>query len=233
MRLYQFANDGSSLIPWHCTPLGGAIPAALASFMGKLLVGCGKSLRLMECGRQRLLRKCEFQGLPNLVTSIFTQGYRVYVGDSHESFHFMRYRKHDNSFYIFADDFSPRCVSSGSASFLSFPVQHCSVSEALSVIVVCTMARAVMWLYRYLSCALHLDYDTMVGADKFGNLCVVRIPQDMSRIVEDDPTGGKSAAINGKLNSAPHKLEAIVNFHAGDLIMSLQLCSLQQGGQEV
>ena len=73
----------------------------------------------------------------------------------------------------------------------------------------------------------------MVGADKFGNLCVVRIPQDMSRIVEDDPTGGKSAAINGKLNSAPHKLEPIVNFHAGDLIMSLQLCSLQQGGQEV
>lgn len=110
MRLYQFAADGSSLIPWHSTPLGGAIPAALAGFMGKLLVGCGKSLRLMECGRQRLLRKCEFQGLPNLVTSIFTQGYRVYVGDSHESFHFMRYRKHDNSFYIFADDFTPRCA---------------------------------------------------------------------------------------------------------------------------
>jgi splicing factor 3B subunit 3 len=86
---------------------------------------------------------------------------------------------------------------------------------------------------RYLSCALHLDYDTMAGADKFGNFCVVRIPQDMSQIIEDDPTGGKAAAISGKLNSAPHKLEPLANFHAGDLIMSLQLCTLQQGGQEV
>lgn len=73
----------------------------------------------------------------------------------------------------------------------------------------------------------------MVGADKFGNVCVVRIPQDMSRIVEDDPTGGKSAGMMGQLNSAPHKLEPIINFHAGDLIMSLQLSTLQQGGQEV
>jgi splicing factor 3B subunit 3 len=107
VRLYQFADHGS-LIPLHSTPLGGQIPAALAGFMGKLLVGCGKSLMLMQCGQQRLLKKCQFQGLPSLVTSIFTQGYRVYVGDSHESFHFMRYRKHDNSFYIFADDFTPR-----------------------------------------------------------------------------------------------------------------------------
>jgi splicing factor 3B subunit 3 len=73
----------------------------------------------------------------------------------------------------------------------------------------------------------------MAGGDKFGNFCVVRVPQDMSQIIEDDPTGGKSAAISGKLNSAPHKLEPIANFHAGDLIMSLQLCALQQGGQEV
>jgi hypothetical protein len=73
----------------------------------------------------------------------------------------------------------------------------------------------------------------MVGADKFGNVCALRIPQDMSRIVEEDPTGGKAAAFNGKLNSAPHKLDPIVNFHVGDLIMSLQLCTLQQGGQEV
>jgi hypothetical protein len=80
---------------------------------------------------------------------------------------------------------------------------------------------------------MHLDYDTMVGADKFGNVCVCRIPRDMSHIVEDDPTGGKLAAANGKLNSAPHKLEPIVNFHVGDLVMSLQLCTLQQGGQEV
>lgn len=112
MRLYQFAADGRSLIPWHKTSLGsGAIPAALAEFQGRLLVGCGKSLRLMECGRKKLLRKCEFAGIPNLITSITTSGYRIYVGDSHDSFHFMRYKKNENSFYIFADDMSPRCAA--------------------------------------------------------------------------------------------------------------------------
>lgn len=112
VRLYQFAPDGRSLIPWHKTSLGpGAIPAALAAFQSRLLVGCGKSLRLMECGRKKLLRKCEFQGIPNLITTISTSGYRIYVGDSHESFHFLRYKKLENSFYIFADDMCPRCAA--------------------------------------------------------------------------------------------------------------------------
>eukprot|EP00892_Ulva_mutabilis_P005704 jgi/Ulvmu1/3505/UM162_0012.1 len=194
VRLYLFAADGRSLVPWHKTSLGpGAIPAALSEFQGRLLVGCGKSLRLMECGRKKLLRKCEFQGIPNLVTSISTSGYRIYVGDSHDSFHFMRYKKHENSFYIFADDMCPR----------------------------------------YVTCALQLDYDTMVGADKFGNVSVLRIPKDISYQVEEDPTGGKFAASSGMLNSAPHKVEAVANFHAGDLITSLQLCALQQGGQQM
>jgi hypothetical protein len=143
VKLYQFAADGKSLIPWHSTPLGGAIPAALAGFMGKLLVGCGRSLRLMECGRRRLLRKCEFQGLPNLVTGIHTQGYRVYVSDSHESFHFMRYRKHDNSFYIFADDFTPRYARIVQ-SWL------CSLSAAASPqLIFCTLVGCTpQWAFR-------------------------------------------------------------------------------------
>ena len=86
---------------------------------------------------------------------------------------------------------------------------------------------------RYVTCALQLDYDTMVGADKFGNISVLRIPKDVSYQIEEDPTGGKFAASGGMLNSAPHKVEAIVNFHAGDLVTSLQLCALQQGGQQV
>lgn len=73
----------------------------------------------------------------------------------------------------------------------------------------------------------------MVAADKFGNVSVLRIPKDISYQIEEDPTGGKFAASGGTLNSAPHKVEAIANFHAGDLITSLQLCTLQQGGQQV
>jgi len=50
--------------------------------------------------------------------------------------------------------------------------------------------------------------------------------------VEDDPTGGKSAAALGRLNGAPNKLEAITQFHVGDTVTCLQRATLQPGGGE-
>jgi splicing factor 3B subunit 3 len=88
-------------------------------------------------------------------------------------------------------------------------------------------------MFRYLSCALHLDYDSMAGADKFGNIFLTRMPADISLQVEDDPTGGKFAATGGMLNAADNKVNSIINFHVGDLVMSMQLTALQAGGQEV
>ena len=51
--------------------------------------------------------------------------------------------------------------------------------------------------------------------------------------VEDDPTGGKFANMQGQLNGAPNKLEAVINYHIGDTVTALQKCTLQPGGQEV
>jgi len=74
----------------------------------------------------------------------------------------------------------------------------------------------------------------MAGADKFGNVFVTRMPADISLQVEDDPTGGKFAAVGGgTLGAADHKVEPVINFHVGDLVMSMQLTALQSGGQEV
>jgi hypothetical protein len=111
VRVYKFSPDGMSLQLLHTTPLGSTAPSALAEFEGRLLVGCGRSLRLMECGKKKMLRKCEFSGLPNIIASIHTMGSRIYVGDAHESFHFMRYKRQENSFYVFADDSTPRYAS--------------------------------------------------------------------------------------------------------------------------
>uniref|UniRef100_A0A251U821 Putative cleavage/polyadenylation specificity factor, A subunit n=1 Tax=Helianthus annuus TaxID=4232 RepID=A0A251U821_HELAN len=44
---------------------------------------------------------------------------------------------------------------------------------------------------RWLTSAYHVDFDSMAGADKFGNIYFVRLPQDVSDEIEDDPTGGK------------------------------------------
>ena len=51
--------------------------------------------------------------------------------------------------------------------------------------------------------------------------------------VEEDPTGGKFANMQGLLNGAPNKMEAVINFHVGDTVTALQKCTLQPGGQEV
>lgn len=76
-----------------------------------------------------------FQHIPNFITSIHTMGDRIIVGDIQESFHFIRYKKHENQLIIFADDTSPR----------------------------------------WITCSTLLDYDTIAGADKFGNIAVVGI----------------------------------------------------------
>lgn len=114
-------------------------------------------------------------------------------------------------------------------------------------------------LCRFITSSCLLDYDTVAAADKFGNVCVLRLPSDVSAKVEDDPTGGKvgarpsqapasatpanrpapphTQAFQGSSSSAtsmaPFKVEAECNFHIGDIVTSLQRATLQPGGTEV
>ncbi|KAJ7975878.1 splicing factor 3B subunit 3-like [Quillaja saponaria] len=85
---------------------------------------------------------------------------------------------------------------------------------------------------RWLTASYHVDFDTMAGADKFGNIYFVRLPQDVSDEIEEDPTGGRIKWEQGKLNGAPNKVEEIVQFHVGDVVTSLQKASLIPGGGE-
>src|SRR3546814_11232129 len=84
---------------------------------------------MYELGKKKLLRKAENRQFPTFIVRIHSQGDRIYVADAMESMHFVKYKRHENSFVIFADDTTPRFVT---ASTL-------------------------------------LDYDTVGGADKFGN----------------------------------------------------------------
>jgi len=202
VRLYRFLDGGrGGLALVHKTALGG-IPGALVPFQGRLLAGVGPSLRLLDLGRKKLLRKCEYRSLPTYCVHLSTTGDRVYVCDASESAHFPAYRPGDNAFYAFADDTVPR----------------------------------------HISASLPLDYDTLATGDKFGNLAILRLPAAVSAAVEADPTGGKFAAAAGvgggaapppAVSGAPNKVEAAVNFHAGDAITGLTRAVLQPGGAEV
>ncbi|PON75334.1 Guanine nucleotide-binding protein, beta subunit [Parasponia andersonii] len=85
---------------------------------------------------------------------------------------------------------------------------------------------------RWLTASYHIDFDTMAGTDKFGNVYFVRLPQDVSDEIEEDPTGGRIKWEQGKLNGAHNKVEEIVQFHVGDVVTCLQKASLIPGGGE-
>ena len=192
LRVYKLTPDGKTLELVHSTPVEG-IPRALTAYRGRLLVGMGNALRLYDLGKKRLLRKCEYRGLPCEVSTLHTMGPRIYVGDAQDSFVFAKYKKTENKFHVFADDTVPR----------------------------------------HITAAIPLDYDTIAGGDRFGNVSVLRLPPEISAAVEEDPTAGKYAAEGGRLGGAPNRLQAICNFHVGESVTSLQRATMQAGGEEV
>lgn len=58
LYVYRFNNGGKGVELLHKTPIEDT-PTALCSFQGRLLVGMGKTLRIYDLGKRKLLRKCE------------------------------------------------------------------------------------------------------------------------------------------------------------------------------
>jgi splicing factor 3B subunit 3 len=80
---------------------------------------------------------------------------------------------------------------------------------------------------RYLTASTILDYNTVAGADKFGNIFVSRLPEDVSEENDRDIYGGYEG--EGWLNGAPNRMKDVINFHVGDTITSLQKVSMIPG----
>ncbi|KAL3859524.1 hypothetical protein ACJMK2_009740 [Sinanodonta woodiana] len=77
-----------------------------------------------------------------------------------------------------------------------------------------------------------LDYDTVAGADKFGNITVTRLGPNVTDDVDEDPTGNKALWDRGMLNGASQKAYIEAIFHVGEVITSLQKATLIPGGSE-
>ncbi|KAJ3280450.1 Splicing factor 3B subunit 3 [Borealophlyctis nickersoniae] len=86
---------------------------------------------------------------------------------------------------------------------------------------------------RWITATTMVDYDTVLGGDKFGNVFVNRLPQDISEEVDEDPTGNKLVYEKGYLQGAPHKVQHVVDFHVGAAVTSVNKTSLVPGGREV
>merc|ERR1719473_2621466 len=66
---YRFTLNGRSLELLHKTEVDN-IPVALSHFHGRLLTGVGSTLRLYDIGQRHILRKAEYQNIPNLIVSV-------------------------------------------------------------------------------------------------------------------------------------------------------------------
>ena len=63
---------------------------------------------------------------------------------------------------------------------------------------------------RWLTSSCMPDYDTVAGADKFGNFFVSRLPASVSKELAEDQTGNAVALGRSFLNGAPHRVIDII-----------------------
>ncbi|KAJ7117934.1 CPSF A subunit region-domain-containing protein [Mycena crocata] len=86
---------------------------------------------------------------------------------------------------------------------------------------------------RWTTCSTMVDYNTIAGGDRFGNVFVNRLDSIISDRVDKDVAGSNVLREKGQLNGAPHKTQMVAHFHVGDLITSMHKVSLVSGSREV
>ncbi|TCD65090.1 pre-mRNA-splicing factor rse1 [Steccherinum ochraceum] len=111
LRTYRFVDEGRSLEFMHKTETND-VPMAVMAFQGKLIAGVGKSLRLYDMGKKKLLRKVENKGFSSAILTLNTQGSRIIVGDMQDSISYAVYKAPENRLLVFADDTQSRWVTS-------------------------------------------------------------------------------------------------------------------------
>lgn len=93
----------------------------------------------------------------------------------------------------------------------------------------------------FLTAQALLDFDTVVGADKFGNVFLTRLAPNISaqflsgtsNITSDQTIATLMNKYGKVLSGAQHKLHDIANFYVGETVMALQKVALVPGSSEV
>lgn len=88
-------------------------------------------------------------------------------------------------------------------------------------------------IQRWTTTTTMLDYETTAGGDKFGNLWVVKCPEQASKEADEEGAGGFIVNERSYLGGAPYRLELRAHFFCQDVPMSMQRTALVAGGQEL
>ena len=192
IHVYRFQEEGKELEFIHKTKVEQP-PLALLSFQGRLLAGVGQDLRIYDLGMRQLLRKCQAEVAPNVITGLQTQGSRIIVSDVQESVTFVVYKYQENRLIPFVDDTVPR----------------------------------------WTTCTTMVDYETVAGGDKFGNVWLLRCPEKASTEADEEGSGAHLIHEKQYLQGAPNRLSLMAHFYPQDIPTSLQKTKLVAGGRDI
>jgi len=86
-------------------------------------------------------------------------------------------------------------------------------------------------LPRHITSIKMVDYNTVIGGDKFGNLFVLRATEESSKISDTNSTFLTTQ--DKVLNGAPYKLQNLCNFYIEDIPTSFSKGSFTIGGRDI
>jgi splicing factor 3B subunit 3 len=85
---------------------------------------------------------------------------------------------------------------------------------------------------RWTSCTTMVDYETIAGGDKFGNLWLLRCPPKASEEADEEGSGQHLVHERSYLQGAPHRLNLMAHFFPQDIPMAIQKTNLVAGGRD-
>jgi splicing factor 3B subunit 3 len=86
---------------------------------------------------------------------------------------------------------------------------------------------------RWTTCTTMVDYETVAGGDKFGNLWLLRCPAKASEEADEDGSGAHLLHERQYLSGAPNRLALMAHFFPQDIPTSIQKTTLVAGGRDV
>ncbi len=86
---------------------------------------------------------------------------------------------------------------------------------------------------RWTTCSTMVDYETVAGGDKFGNIWLVRCPQKVSEEADEEGSGAHLIHERQYLQGAPNRLSLISHFFTQDMPTSIQKTQLVAGGRDI
>ncbi|KAG9239240.1 CPSF A subunit region-domain-containing protein [Amylocarpus encephaloides] len=85
---------------------------------------------------------------------------------------------------------------------------------------------------RWTTCTAMVDYETVAGGDKFGNLWLLRCPTKASEEADEEGSGAHLLHERQYLQGAPHRLALMAHFYPQDIPTSIQKTNLVAGGPD-